>query len=82
MFRIGLGQDSHKIKPKAKSQKLKIKRNLILSGLEVNKDYYFVANSDGDVILHSLCNALSSAIGGHSIGTWADKMCLKKRYYR
>jgi 2-C-methyl-D-erythritol 2,4-cyclodiphosphate synthase len=34
------------------------------------------ANSDGDVILHSLCNALSSAIGGDSLSTWTDEMCL------
>jgi len=74
MVRIGLGQDSHQIKLKNS----KVKKNLILGGVEVDKNYYPLANSDGDVILHSLCNALSSAIGGNSIGTWADEMCLKK----
>jgi 2-C-methyl-D-erythritol 2,4-cyclodiphosphate synthase len=78
MFRIGLGQDSHRIKLKAQSAKLKTDKNLTLGGIEVSKDYYAEANSDGDVILHSLCNALSSAIGGDSLGTWADQMCLAK----
>jgi 2-C-methyl-D-erythritol 2,4-cyclodiphosphate synthase len=78
MVRIGLGQDSHRIKSKGKSKKAKVKKGLVLGGIEVDKNYYPLANSDGDVILHSLCNALSSAIGGNSIGTWADEMCLKK----
>ena len=34
----------------------------------------FEANSDGDVILHALFNALSTAIGGKSLGFYADKM--------
>ena len=32
-------------------------------------------DSDSDVILHSLCNALSSAMGGDSLATWSDNMC-------
>ena len=71
MILIGLGQDSHsfdtvKNKP------------LFLGGVKISKTDGLQANSDGDVILHSLCNALSSAIGGDSLGTWADKMCLKE----
>ena len=65
MFRIGLGQDSHKL----------IKRGtLVLGGVEITRDYAFEADSDGDVIIHSLCNALSSAIGGGSLDTWAGAM--------
>ena len=70
MFRVGLGKDSHKIKFKIKNEKLKISR---LGGVEI-KDWEIIANSDGDVIIHALCNALSSAIGGDSLGTWADEM--------
>lgn len=81
-MRIGLGQDSHKIKTKNKKsastqrggQKVKISR---LGALEL-KNWEIIANSDGDVILHALCNALSSAIGGDSLGTWADKMFFQK----
>ena len=71
MFRIGLGLDSHKIKSNNRRQITNNKKNLILGGVEISKDYYAVADSDGDVIIHSLCNALSTAIGGGSLNTWA-----------
>lgn len=76
MFRIGLGLDSHRIKKKRliTGGKKEIKKNLILGGVEVSKNYYSLADSDGDVILHSLCNALSTAIGGGSLDTWAGSM--------
>ncbi len=70
MSKIGIGQDSHKFSRTVKP--------LILGGIEISKKGGLDADSDGDVILHSLCNALSSAIGGNSIGTWSDKMCLKQ----
>ncbi len=65
MFRIGLGQDSHKLKQGGK---------VILGGIEVSCKYHLEAHSDGDVIIHSLCNALSSVIGGGSLDTWAGAM--------
>jgi len=65
MFRVGVGQDSHR---------LKAGRSLILGGVKVSNKYYLEADSDGDVIIHSLCNALSTAIGGGSLDTWAGKM--------
>ena len=77
MFRIGLGLDSHRIHKNKKTLKHKNKKNLILGGVEVSKDYYAVADSDGDVIIHSLCNALSTAIGGGSLDTWAGPMFKK-----
>ncbi len=70
MFRIGLGQDSHRFSTQAD-------KTLVLAGIEVTDHPGLEANSDGDVIFHSLCNALSSALGGDSIGTWADKVCLE-----
>lgn len=71
MYRVGLGQDSHWFE---KDQK----KPLVLGGIKISSTRGLKANSDGDVILHSLCNALSSAIGGESLGTWADKMCLQQ----
>ena len=70
-MRIGLGQDSHRfsISPKP----------LILGGVMLNKTGGLQGNSDGDVIIHSLCNALSSAIGGESLSTWSDSMCLDQK---
>lgn len=66
MMKIGLGQDSH-----AFSQ---TKKPLTLGGIKISETGGLAANSDGDVILHSLCNALSSAIGEGSLGTWTEKM--------
>lgn len=67
MFRIGLGQDSHRF---ATSED----KPLILGGVKIGVGKGLKANSDGDVILHSLCNAMSSAIGGDSLSAWADDM--------
>ena len=66
MDRVGIGQDSHKFAKK---------KPLILGGVKVADEGGLEGNSDSDVILHSLCNALSSAIGGDSLSTWADNMC-------
>ncbi len=65
MERVGIGQDSHKFggnKP------------LVLGGVVVSKTGGLSGKSDADVILHSLCNAISSAVGGNSLSTWADVM--------
>lgn len=71
MFRVGLGQDSHGF---AGGEN----KPLMLGGVRVKEKGGLEGNSDGDVILHSLCNALSSAIGTDSLSTWADDMCLKQ----
>jgi 2-C-methyl-D-erythritol 2,4-cyclodiphosphate synthase len=74
-FRIGIGQDSHEFSKK--------KEPLILCGYKISSINgfsninAFAGNGDGDIFLHSLCNALSSAIGGDSLGTWADEMYYK-----
>ncbi|MDO8486703.1 MAG: 2-C-methyl-D-erythritol 2,4-cyclodiphosphate synthase [Candidatus Curtissbacteria bacterium] len=69
MGRIGIGQDSHVFDSGKKA--------LVLGGVKITAVGGFIGNSDGDVILHSLCNALSSAIGGDSLSTWSDEMCKK-----
>ncbi len=48
---IGLGHDSHKFDDRPKK--------LVLGGYEVAGHRGLEANSDGDVVLHSLCNAIS-----------------------
>jgi len=52
--RIGLGLDSHKF--------TNIPKPLILGGVLIPNEQGLEANSDGDVILHSLFNAFSQAI--------------------
>ncbi|MDD4938482.1 MAG: 2-C-methyl-D-erythritol 2,4-cyclodiphosphate synthase [Candidatus Shapirobacteria bacterium] len=69
-MRIGIGQDSHSFS--------NISKPLAFGGVIFKKYIGLEGNSDGDVLIHSLCNALSSAIGGESISTWTDKMCLEE----
>jgi len=70
MYRVGLGQDSHSF---SKNKK----RPMVLGGVRISESGGLIGNSDADVILHSLCNALSSAMGGDSFSTWADEMFKK-----
>jgi 2-C-methyl-D-erythritol 4-phosphate cytidylyltransferase/2-C-methyl-D-erythritol 2,4-cyclodiphosphate synthase len=69
-FLVGLGQDSHAFSSE---------KGLYLGGLRFGNEYKLEANSDGDVLLHSLCNALLQAIGDRSLGAFADNLCLKKK---
>lgn len=80
-FRVGLGQDSHRIQiltpssPPLNKGGRGVKKPLILAGVVVDSTLTCEANSDGDVIAHALVNALSSAVGGRSISFYADAMC-------
>ncbi len=65
-FRIGFGQDSHHFAEDS--------RKMALGGCIINETG-FDANSDGDVILHALFNAISQAIGDRSLGYYSDEMC-------
>lgn len=69
-FRIGLGQDSHRFSADRN-------KKLILGGCLIPDETGLEANSDGDVVLHALFNAVSSAIGERSLGYYADKMFRK-----
>lgn len=68
MFRVGIGQDSHKF------VEVGDKKPLIMGGILIPDYQGLETNSDGDVILHALFNALSSAVGGESLGVYADPM--------
>jgi 2-C-methyl-D-erythritol 2,4-cyclodiphosphate synthase len=70
-MKIGIGQDSHRFNKSPKP--------LVMGGVVIDNHLGLQGNSDGDVIIHSLCNALSSAIGGESISTWADPMCFDNK---
>lgn len=69
MIRIGIGQDSHRLGGD---------KELFLGGIKMDSEFKVSSNSDGDAILHAICNALGSAIGLGSIGHYADKMCLEQ----
>ena len=69
-FLIGIGQDSHKFS-------LNKNKGLILGGYKISNETGLEANSDGDLILHALFNATSSAIGQKSLGYYSEPMFKK-----
>ena len=73
MYRIGLGQDSHKII----FHKKRVNKPLTLGGIVIDEQIEVLADSDGDMIIHSLCNALNTAIGRGSFDEYAGPLCKK-----
>lgn len=69
--RTGLGQDSHRFLPANSS------KPCTLGGIIFDDAPGFNANSDGDVILHAICNAITSLTGILILGNIADDLCLK-----
>lgn len=59
MFRIGHGYDTHQFISG---------RKLILGGVEIPFEKGMRAHSDGDVIIHAICDALLGAMGLGNIG--------------
>ena len=71
MYKTGIGQDSHSFITKPSSKKC------ILAGITFDNTPGLIANSDGDVILHAICNAISSITGTNILGKKADALCKK-----
>lgn len=69
-FRVGLGQDSHAFSTDKN-------KKLILGGFVVPNEIGLKADSDGDIILHALFNAVSQTVGDKSLGFYADELCKK-----
>ena len=59
MIRIGHGYDAHRLAAGAK---------LVLGGVAIEFDRGLAAHSDGDVLIHALCDALLGAAGLGDIG--------------
>lgn len=59
MYRIGNGYDVHRFERGKK---------LILGGILINSDYGLKAHSDGDVLIHSIIDALLGASSNGDIG--------------
>ncbi|MCH9627292.1 MAG: 2-C-methyl-D-erythritol 2,4-cyclodiphosphate synthase [Chlamydiales bacterium] len=72
MIRTGIGQDSHRFLSKDSA------KPCVLGGLIFEGVPGFQANSDGDVILHTICNAISSVTGEIILGLRADELLEKE----
>ena len=68
-MKVGIGQDSHRIDYENKEKKL------VLGGIEFQEDYSIVGNSDGDVVLHAITNAISGITCKNILGKVTDDMC-------
>ena len=68
-MKVAIGQDSHRIDYKNTEKKL------ILGGIEFENEFSLQANSDGDVILHAITNAVSGITCVNILGDKADQMC-------
>lgn len=69
--KTGLGQDSHRFAQDAT-------RTLILGGVTFENAPPLQGNSDADVMLHALANAISGVTGVNILGTISDKLCLEQ----
>ena len=69
--KTGLGQDSHRFESKDSS------KPCIIAGVHFEDMPGFMANSDGDVVYHAICNAISSITGTLILGGIADELCIK-----
>ena len=58
-YRVGLGHDVHR---------LTVGRKLILGGIEIPNPKGLHSHSDGDVVLHAICDAMLGGAGLGDIG--------------
>lgn len=71
IFRTGIGQDSHRFLP-ADSSKPCVVGGVIFQGVPG-----LDADSDGDVVYHAICNAITSLSGVPILGGIARDLCRK-----
>lgn len=68
-MKVGIGQDSHRFDIENKEKKL------ILGGIVFEDEAPLNGNSDADVVLHAITNAISGITCKNIIGKVADDMC-------
>ncbi len=69
MIKVGLGQDSHRIQEPAQG------KPLLLGGVRFAETFALEGNSDSDVVLHAVTNAISGITGKPILGPVADGLC-------
>jgi len=68
-MKVAIGQDSHRFDFDDKE------KQLILGGVVIPGESPLSGNSDADVILHSLTNAISGITGVNILGKVSDDLC-------
>ncbi len=68
-MKVAIGQDSHRIDYENKGKKL------LLGGVKFDEAYSLNGNSDADVVLHSITNAVSGITCKNILGKVSDEMC-------
>lgn len=68
-MKVAIGQDSHRIDYENKEKKF------ILGGIEFEEEYSLNGNSDADVVLHAITNAISGITCKNILGKVSDEMC-------
>jgi 2-C-methyl-D-erythritol 4-phosphate cytidylyltransferase/2-C-methyl-D-erythritol 2,4-cyclodiphosphate synthase len=75
MFKVGIGQDSHRIQEPAAGKDGAPAKALVLGGVTLREAYALEGNSDSDVVLHAVTNGISGITGKPILGPVADKLC-------
>ena len=70
-YKVGLGQDSHRFLPEDSS------KPCIIAGIIFEDTPGLAADSDGDVVFHAICNAITSISGVPVLGGVAIELCHK-----
>lgn len=71
-MKVGIGQDSHRFDP------LDNEKKLVLGGVLFDGEPPLLGNSDADVILHSITNAISGVTCVNILGNVSDRLCLEQ----
>jgi 2-C-methyl-D-erythritol 2,4-cyclodiphosphate synthase len=71
-----LGQDSHRFMTE-EEWSVQPERRLMLGGLPLPWETPLAGNSDADVVLHALTNAISGVSGINVLGVLSDRLCLE-----
>lgn len=72
MMKVGIGQDSHVFDFEDNE------KELVLGGIVFKGEPPLKGNSDADVILHSVTNAISGVTCVNILGVISDELCLKQ----
>ncbi len=72
MVKTGIGQDSHRIVEEKENISGK---PFLLAGVRFDVPYALSGNSDADVVLHTVTNAISGITGRPILGPVADRLC-------